>query len=295
MKPLLVVFVLVLLFAPVQSPLQNIQTVKASAACDSTYIVSPGESLSGIAYRCRISSAEILRLNPAIRNPDRIYVGQRLILKGSTSAPEEAAIPVTGDKTYVVRSGDTLSRIASRVGLSVSQIMWANSFILDPNRIYPGQKLNVPDPASIPREADWRSDRIARSIENQQGSGLKYQPKSDTERWIHVDLSTQTVHAYEGDKVVRSFVVSTGKSSTPTVKGSYPIWVKLRYDDMRGPGYNLKDVPYVMYFYRGYGLHGTYWHNNFGTPLSAGCVNLTIPDAAWLYDFASVGTIVNVE
>jgi lipoprotein-anchoring transpeptidase ErfK/SrfK len=64
---------------------------------------------------------------------------------------------------------------------------------------------------------------------------------------------------------------------------------------MSGPGYYLPDVPYIMYFYKGYGLHGTYWHNNFGTPMSHGCVNLTIPDAAWLYNFSSVGTVVNVH
>lgn len=63
---------------------------------------------------------------------------------------------------------------------------------------------------------------------------------------------------------------------------------------MSGPGYYLPDVPYVMYFYRGYGLHGTYWHNNFGVPMSHGCVNLRTEDAAWLFDWASVGTPVTV-
>jgi lipoprotein-anchoring transpeptidase ErfK/SrfK len=47
-----------------------------------------------------------------------------------------------------------------------------------------------------------------------------------------------------------------------------------------------------MYFYRGYGLHGTYWHNNFGTPMSHGCVNLSTPDARWLFSWAPVGTKV---
>ncbi|MGE5251028.1 MAG: L,D-transpeptidase, partial [Bacteroidota bacterium] len=57
----------------------------------------------------------------------------------------------------------------------------------------------------------------------------------------------------------------------------------------------LPNVPYTMYFYKGYGLHGTYWHNNFGTPMSHGCVNLRIEDSKWLYNFASVGTTVNVH
>ena len=54
---------------------------------------------------------------------------------------------------------------------------------------------------------------------------------------------------------------------------------------MSGPGYYLTNVPYTMYFYRGYGLHGTYWHNNFGHPMSHGCVNLKTPDAKWLFDW----------
>jgi lipoprotein-anchoring transpeptidase ErfK/SrfK len=114
-------------------------------------------------------------------------------------------------------------------------------------------------------------------------------------RWIDVDLTNQMVYAYEGDTAVNSFVVSTGTWMTPTVTGKYKIYVKYRKTSMSGPGYYLPDVPYTMYFYKGYGLHGTYWHNNFGTPMSHGCVNLSIPDAEWLYNWASEGTVVNVH
>jgi len=115
------------------------------------------------------------------------------------------------------------------------------------------------------------------------------------ERWIDVDLTQQMVYAYEGDTLIRSFVVSTGTWRTPTVTGQYRIYIKYRYKDMSGPGYYLKNVPYAMFFYKGYAIHGTYWHNNFGTPMSHGCVNLTISDSEWLYNFASVGTLVNVH
>jgi len=117
----------------------------------------------------------------------------------------------------------------------------------------------------------------------------------DGERWIDVDLSQQRLYAYEGDTLMNSFVVSTGTWQTPTVTGKFNIWVKVRSQAMTGPGYYLPDVPFVMYFYKDYGLHGTYWHNNFGTPMSHGCVNLATPDAEWLYNFASVGTVVNVH
>jgi lipoprotein-anchoring transpeptidase ErfK/SrfK len=114
-------------------------------------------------------------------------------------------------------------------------------------------------------------------------------------RWIDVNLSTQSVYAYEGDTVVNSFIVSTGTRYTPTVTGKFKIWIKLKSTNMSGPGYYLPNVPYVMYFYKGYGLHGTYWHNNFGTPMSHGCVNLRTSDAEWLYYWASEGTVVNVH
>lgn len=113
--------------------------------------------------------------------------------------------------------------------------------------------------------------------------------------WIDVNLTQQRVYAYAGDTVVNSFLVSTGTWLHPTVTGQYHVYVKLRYTDMSGADYYLPNVPYTMYFYQGYGLHGTYWHHNFGTPMSHGCVNLSIPDAAWLYDFSSVGTLVSVH
>jgi lipoprotein-anchoring transpeptidase ErfK/SrfK len=115
------------------------------------------------------------------------------------------------------------------------------------------------------------------------------------EHWFDVDLSDQRMYAYEGETLVRTFIVSTGTWQTPTVTGQFKVWIKLRSAPMSGPGYYLPDVPYIMYFYKDYGIHGTYWHNNFGVPMSHGCVNLSIPDAEWAYNFASVGTVVNVH
>jgi lipoprotein-anchoring transpeptidase ErfK/SrfK len=115
------------------------------------------------------------------------------------------------------------------------------------------------------------------------------------DKWIDVNLSQQILYAYEGDTLVASFYVSTGLPDTPTVTGTYHVWVKLLYDDMAGPGYYLPDVPYVMYFYRGYGIHGTYWHSNFGYPMSHGCVNMETSQAGWLFDWAFVGIPVHIH
>ncbi len=118
---------------------------------------------------------------------------------------------------------------------------------------------------------------------------------SSSERWIDVDLSNQRLVAYEGDTPVYWVTVSTGLPGTPTVTGQYRIYVKYPAQTMIGPGYYLPVVPYVMYFYEGYGIHGTYWHHNFGHPMSHGCVNAPTPDAQWLYNWADVGTLVNVH
>jgi lipoprotein-anchoring transpeptidase ErfK/SrfK len=120
-------------------------------------------------------------------------------------------------------------------------------------------------------------------------------PDNGGMRWIDVNLSQQMLYAYEGDTIVASFLVSTGVPAFPTVTGQFHIYIKLVSTLMAGDGYYLPDVPYTMYFYKGYGLHGTYWHHNFGHPMSHGCVNMYTPDAEWLFYWASEGTLVNIH
>ena len=114
-------------------------------------------------------------------------------------------------------------------------------------------------------------------------------------RWIDVGLSEQTLTAYENGVAVRTTLVSTGLPRTPTPTGQFRIWIKFRTDDMEGPGYYIEDVPHVMYFYKGFGLHGVTWHGNFGHPMSHGCVNLPTWEAEWLFNWADVGTLVNIH
>jgi lipoprotein-anchoring transpeptidase ErfK/SrfK len=126
-------------------------------------------------------------------------------------------------------------------------------------------------------------------------SGAAAKTGSDGVHWIDVDLTNQLVTAYEGQTVVNSFLVSTGATPRLTVTGSYHVYERHIKGNMWGPGYFLPDVPYIMYFFKGYALHGTYWHSNFGTPMSHGCVNLSIPDAEWLYSWSTLGTLVKVH
>lgn len=122
------------------------------------------------------------------------------------------------------------------------------------------------------------------------------------ERKIVVDLSEQMIYAvldYDctGERVfVNSSLVSTGTDAHPTPIGEYSIWIKLESTTMSGPGYYLENVPYTMYFTEeGHGIHGTYWHDNFGTPMSHGCVNLPNDMAEWFFYWADVGTKVIVQ
>jgi len=112
------------------------------------------------------------------------------------------------------------------------------------------------------------------------------------QRWIEIDLSDQKLYAHNGGNIDYEFLISGGKWS-PTPKGEFRIWVKLKYTKMEGGKkenntyYYLPNVPYTQYFYRGYGVHGAYWHNNFGNPMSHGCVNMSIPDAEKLFYWTS--------
>lgn len=111
------------------------------------------------------------------------------------------------------------------------------------------------------------------------------------EKWIEVSLSEQKVRAWEGNKLVMEFLISSGKWA-PTPKGDFRIWYKTRNQSMTGGSkelgtyYNLPNVSHNMFFYQGYALHGAYWHNNFGQPMSHGCVNAPLASAAQIFDWA---------
>jgi lipoprotein-anchoring transpeptidase ErfK/SrfK len=117
-------------------------------------------------------------------------------------------------------------------------------------------------------------------------------PDTD-ERWIRVDLSEQQVIAYQGQRPVRGFIISSGLPDTPTLTGEFRIRTKVTSQTMtggdpaKGTYYDLANVKWVQYFVHEYAFHGTWWHNDFGRPKSHGCINMTNADAKWLFDWAS--------
>ncbi len=260
-----------------------------------THVVQPGETLFRIALNHGVTVDALRAANGIVGNT--IYAGQVLIIPAGTGvASAGAAAPVsqpvvsnsTGGGYHTVQRGENLFRIGLRYGVSVAAIQAANG--LSDTTIYVGQRLIIPagtgvtsgpGPAPVPNN-------------NTAAAPVSQAPGGDGRRFV-VDLSEQMLYAYEGDTMVRSTLVSTGLPQWPTVTGTYYIYLKYRSQRMRGPGYDLPNVPYVMYFYQGYGLHGTYWHNNFGSPMSHGCVNMPTSEAEWAFNWASIGTPVTVQ
>ncbi len=132
----------------------------------------------------------------------------------------------------------------------------------------------------------------------EQGMVAIVTPKSRPEgvgpadKWIEVDLYEQTLAAYEGDQMVYATLVSSGLPWWQTEPGLFQIWIKIKQAKMSGregyPDYYfLEDVPWTMYFNGGFALHGAYWHDRFGIRHSRGCINLSLADARWLYDWTT--------
>jgi LysM repeat protein len=248
------------------------------------YVVSRGDTLYSIARRYGTSVQAIMNAN-GLRNGNFIWVGQRLTIPGASSGGSSSGggstqgggtIPASGS-VHVVSRGETVASIARRYGTTVAAIATLNG-LRNPSLIYVGQRLNIPTGGSS----------------SSSGGGTTPVASGGT-KWIDIDLSSQRLRAYAGNTVVRTMVVSTGIARYPTPPGRYRIYSKYPSITMSGPGYYLPGVPHSMFFYRGYAIHGTYWHNNFGTPMSHGCVNLTRADAAWLYSWSPIGTLVVIH
>lgn len=262
------------------------------ATAPTVHVIQRGETLKTIAAKYGVTMEQILEANN-IANPDRIYAGQTLNIWASQPSPsavatdpavEPSASLPEQSTTYIVQPGDHLSQIARQYGVSWTVLASANG-ITNPDRIYAGMELIIPGASQI------NDLGIIAPI----ASASAPAPKVGVGREIIVDLSDSTIYAYEDGQLVRSVIVSTGLPETPTVVGNFAVYRKLDSQTMSGPGYYLPGVPWVMYFYSGYAIHGTYWHNNFGRPMSHGCVNLPTPEAQWFYNFADIGTPVNVQ
>ncbi len=286
-----------------------------------THIVQRGETLFLIGLKYGLQWTAIQQANNLATTT--VYAGQTLIIPGRAPAvtPPPAATPVpvtttpaptetpapesTGESetrpdvtateaappapsiTHIVQRGETLFLIGLKYGLAWTTIQQANN--LAGTTVYVGQELIIPNGSGLPANTT-PTDPLA-------GVVVPIPPpaSSPDERRFLVDLSDQRLYAFEGDTMVRTTLISSGLPRTPTVIGTYSIYLRYASARMRGEGYDLANVPFVMYFYQSYGLHGTYWHNNFGQPMSHGCVNMPTDEAEWAYNWSTYGTKVIVQ
>ena len=263
-----------------------------------------GETLGTLAVHYGVTVQELVNAN-AIEDAHRIDNGQALWIPGTASrrdpppAPQQPATisssSAAGDTLtagerdqYIVQPGDYLSLIGNKLGTSWVAMAEINA-IVNPNSLYVGMTLLVPNSDDLLKYGSSYGNGRYALTSNHPGA------HRGVGREFVVVLSTQMAYAYEDGVLQRAALVSTGLPATPTVQGNYAIYRKRRSQHMRGPDYDLPNVEWVSYFYQGYALHGTYWHNNFGRPMSHGCVNMTNADAKWFYDFGKIGTPVHVQ
>lgn len=120
-----------------------------------------------------------------------------------------------------------------------------------------------------------------------------------TGRWIDVDLAEQTLAVYDNHQMVYATVIASGLDPFWTRPGLFQIYQKKATENMRNNDptdyYYLDNVPWTMYFDKARALHGAYWRTRFGYPQSHGCVNLSVGDARWLFDWAVEGDWVYVH
>lgn len=139
--------------------------------------------------------------------------------------------------------------------------------------------LVVDDGLAVRRERVRIAERIPRP------AGVK-----PSDQWIHINLTEQTLVAYEGDRPVYATLVSTGKPGHDTRTGLYQVNRAYATKPMNGVDedgpYQVQEVPWTMFYHGNYAVHGAYWHDVFGQTRSHGCVNLPPVDARWLFQWA---------
>ncbi len=242
-----------------------------AAGAGGTYIVRPGDTLSAIAARHGTTVNAIVAAN-GLANANTIYAGQRLIIPSGGGGSQAGA-----GTLYTVQRGDTLAAIAYRYGTTAWAIANANG-LANPNYIYPGQRLRIPT-----------------------GSGTA--PNAGGGKRIVIDLSEQRMYVYENGQLLWKWVVSTGRPGQETAVGHYKVLNKI--PNAYASTWGLQ-MPYWLGIYWAgslqNGIHALpilsngqrLWEGYLGTPVSFGCVILSTQNAQTLYNWATVGTPVDI-
>jgi LysM repeat protein len=249
-----------------------------------TYVVQPGDTLSLIALRYGTSYQDLAAAN-GLSGSGFIYAGQTLIVPATTStaaarpAPVRAARPPTSAGSYTVQPGDTLSGIANKLGIDMAVLARFNA-IPRPSLIVPGQTFTIPRVAA-PGTPPWG------------------------EKKIEIDVSMQHMFVWEGDVLVKHFTVSTGLSGFQTRRGTFhvkskvPVAYSTAYDLYMPSWLGIYDVGNYENGIHSLPTKGAtgrqLWAGVLGSPVSFGCVVMGVEDGKWLYDWAELGTLVEIK
>lgn len=251
------------------------------ATAGSAYVVRRGDTVSDIALRHGVTTWALMEAN-GLSSSHLIYVGQQLVIPGAQG--RATAPDAISGSTYVVRRGDTLSRIARRSGTTVDALAGLNG-MANPSAITAGQVLRLPQVnQSLPTAPASASS----------GSGKR----------ISIDLSEQHLYAYQGDQLVYSCVISSGAAPSHTRTGEFRVQSKI--PKAYGAAWGIW-MPYWLGIYWAgsteNGIHAlpvtsggqTLWASYLGRPVSYGCVVMGTQDAKRLYDWADIGIPVSIR
>jgi LysM repeat protein len=256
-------------------------SASAPAQSNTYYVVDPGDTLSGIAASYGTTTQALVEAN-GLASANLIYVGQRLVIPGGGSAPAPST-PSSTTGYYTVQAGDTVSSIAVRHGVTGWAIVQSNH-LANPNFIYVGQRLVIPGGSSpVPEPAS--------------------QPSGSNKR-IVIDLSEQHMYVYQDGGLLYSWVTSTGMPGAATIPGNFQVLTKL--PNAYAYTWGLQ-MPYWLGIYWAgslqNGIHALpimadgriLWDGYLGQPVSYGCVILSTENALTLYNWADLGTPVDIQ
>ena len=248
------------------------------------HVVQPGENLFRISLRYGTTVDAIMAAN-GLTDPNAVYAGQQLLIPQGSSAPAAPSAGAAPGGAYTVRPGDTLGQIAASHGVTLLALIQANG-LANPNLIYTGQRLAIPG--------------AGRSVSGAAAPNLS----SDGGKRIVIDLSEQHLYAYQGERLVYSFVASSGAAPTYTGVGEFRVQSKI--PKAFGATWNIWMPFWLGVYWAGStenGIHAlpilpngqTLWTGFLGRPISYGCIVLGTQEAQLLYNWADLGTPVTIR
>lgn len=199
---------------------------------------------------------------------------QGIVLRGEEDLPVHWIVRETGLMRRASEGSESLIKLEDKRPPRRSRYPFTRKVTIGTTRYYEDAEGNL-----APEYAVGQSYKLKRP------PGV-----APEERWVHVDLSEQTLVAYIGDRPVFTTIVSTGKEPGMTPVGVHRLQSKhiatsMRDQPVEEDAYSIEDVPWTQYFHNNVALHGAFWHGGFGLVRSHGCVNLSPPDARWLFGF----------